>query len=494
MKFDVNVTSAVVAEISEKLVHGKIDKVYQAERDEIILNIRKQGGVFRLLISAHSQNARIHLTSESRENPKTAPMFCMFLRKHLSGGRILAIEQVGGDRVVRLDIEANTELGDKVKKSMVVEIMGKHSNIILVDDSGKILDSIRHVDFTTSSVRQVLPGLFYKEPPTQPNVGAGLARPQTFCCTTGGLTPPLQENISADVDKFFAEKDFAARMAGKSANLVKLINNNIKRCEKKISLHTKSLADADGREKYKIYGDLLTANIWRIEFGAESIEVENYYDDGVIVAIPLKSDISPPQNAQRYYTRYNKLKTTEKFATEQLAQAQSEREYLETVLDSALKAESNAELDEIRAELVEEGYLPKKFEKGKKKGAKTSVKAPEVMEFTSADGFKILVGKNNRQNDYLTMKLAYSTDVWLHTKAIAGSHVIIRTEGGKDVPDATILEAAKLAAYYSRGRLGDNVAVDYTAVKNVRKPRGAKPGMVIYDEYNTVYVTPGENN
>ena len=479
MKFDVNVTAAVVAEISEKLVRGKIDKVYQAERDEIILNIRKQGGAFRLLISAHSQNARIHLTSVARENPKTAPMFCMFLRKHLSGGRILTIEQVGGDRVVRLDIEAFTELGDKVQKSMFVEIMGKHSNIILVDDSRKILDSIRHVDFTTSSARQVLPGLFYKEPPT--------AQAQ-WTIDNGQLT--MAENISEVVDKFFAEKDFSARMAGKSANLVKLINNNIKRCEKKVTLHTKSIADAENREKFKIYGDLLTANIWRIEFGSESIEVENYYEDGAVVAIPLKSDISPSENAQRYYTRYNKLKTTEKFATEQLAQAVAEREYLETVLDSALKAESNSELDEIRAELVEEGYLPKKFEKGKKKGGKTQTKAPEIMEFTSADGFKMLVGKNNRQNDYLTMKMAYSTDIWLHTKAIAGSHVIIRTEGGKDVPDSTILEAAALAAYYSRGRAGENVAVDYTAVKNVRKPRGAKPGMVIYDGYNTVYVTP----
>jgi len=481
MKFDVNATSAVVAEISEKLVHGKIDKVYQAEKDEIILNIRKQGGQFRLLISAHSQNARIHLTTATRENPKTAPMFCMFLRKHLSGGRILAITQPTFDRVVHIEIECYTELGDKVKKIMWVEIMGKHSNIILTDESGKILDAIRHADFTTSSVRQVLPGLFYQPPPTTGNYVAG-----------ENSLP--SENISEIVDKHFSDKDFAERMKQKSANIVKLINNNIKRCDKKIKLHTESLKDAENRDKYKVYGDLLTANIYRIEFGMGKIAVENYYDENKLVEITLKDDISPSKNAQRYYTRYNKLKTTEKFATEQLELAQIEREYLETVLDSVLKAESSTELDEIRAELTSEGYIAKKFVKGKhnKKGRKESEKVSAPMEYTSSDGFKILVGKNNRQNDYLTMKLAFSTDIWLHTKTIAGSHVIIRTNGGNDVSEATLLEAANLAAYYSRGRNSANVAVDFTAVKNVKKPRGAKPGFVIYDNYNTVYITPVE--
>ncbi|MCL2838035.1 MAG: NFACT family protein [Oscillospiraceae bacterium] len=475
MKFDVSVTFAVVAELNEKLVHGKIDKIYQAEKDEIILNIRRRGEMSRLLISAHSQNARIHLTTAQRENPKTAPMFCMFLRKHLAGGRIVAIEQMGLDRVVRIDIENYTELGDLVQKSMYIEIMGKHSNIIIVDDAGKILDSIRHVDFTTSSARQVLPGLFYKPPPTQSNFAV-----------PDNLAP--QEGISETVDKFFADKDFAERMKQKSATLVKLITNNIKRCEKKIKLHTENIAAAENRDKYKVYGDLITANIYRIEYGMDKISVENYYDDNAQIEIPLKTDISPSQNAQKYYTRYNKLKATEKYANEQLVMAQVEREYLETVLDAALKAESGAELDEIRAELAQEGYLKIAVKKQKKGNASKAL--PELSEFTSGDGFKILVGKNNRQNDYLTMKLAYSTDIWLHTKGIAGSHVIIRTEGGREVPESTIFEAAKLAAYYSRGRQSANVAVDYTAVKNVKKPRGAKPGYVIYDNYNTVYVTP----
>ena len=480
MKFDVNVTAAVVAEISEKLVHGKIDKVYQAEKDEIILNIRKQGGQFRLLISAHSQNARIHLTTATRENPKTAPMFCMFLRKHLSGGRILAITQPTFDRVVHIEIECYTELGDKVKKTMCVEIMGKHSNIILTDESGKILDAIRHADFTTSSVRHVLPGLFYQPPPTQSNY-------------TPAENPVPTENVSAAIDKYYSDKDFDERMKQKSANIVKLLNNNIKRCEKKIKLHTESIKDAESREKYKVYGDLLTANIYRIEFGMDKISVENYYDENKLIEIPLKTDVSPSKNAGRYYTRYNKLKITEKFAMEQLQTAKEEREYLETVLDSVLKAESGAELDEIRSELIAEGYLinkSKNSKKNSKNNKKTAEKISLPMEITSADGFKILVGKNNRQNDYLTMKLAFSTDIWLHTKTIAGSHVIIRTNGGSDVPETTLLEAANLAAYYSRGRNSSNVAVDYTAVKNVRKPRGAKPGLVIYDNYNTVYITP----
>lgn len=574
MSFDGFVTRSVTEELKEKILGGKIDKVYQPEREEIILSIRTREGNYRLLLSASASNPRLHLTTVQRENPMTPPMLCMLMRKHLCGGVITDITQRGFDRVVKLDIETRDELGDICVKSVIVEIMGRHSNVILVDENNKIMDSAKHIDFTVSAVRQILPGLIYAESPIQDklspdNISATdlmretdslnddelldkflvsrfmgmsplLAREIVYRfsghtkmtkgeidvasfvvhtidflknITSNNFTPCLiidknekkpvafscvrlnqyengseiEENVSvsAVIDNYYEKRSNREHMNRRSAALVKLVHNNIERCEKKLVLHRENLEASKDREKFKMYGDLITANMYKIKYGMKSIAVENFYADGELTEIPLKEEISPSQNAQRYYKKYSKAKTTEQYATEQIKIAEEEKYYLESVLENLEKVENPAELDEIRLELASEGYLPKVNLKQKKQQKKL-----EPIKFVSSDGFEILVGRNNRQNDELTLKMAYSTDIWFHTKNIPGSHTIVRTKGTGEAPDTTLMEAAKIAAYYSKGKNSSQVPVDYTAVKNVKKPNGAKAGMVIYDRYNTVYVLP----
>lgn len=578
MAFDGFVTHCMAEEWKNLILGGKIDKIYQPERDEIILTVRTPNGNHRLLLSASASNARANITTETRENPITAPMFCMLLRKHLSGGKIIGIAQNGFDRVLRLEIESYTELGDLTSEYLIIEIMGRHSNIILTDSGNKILDSAKHIDFTVSAVRQILPGLFYELPPAQDkaeplSLGAaeitarlsqadadvlmdkwllsefigmspltareivyryagntkiirgeidprwfgkhicdflqaigqnqyspcvvlenGTGKPLAFSCVEltqyeGSAQIRPMPDMSGAVEYYFSTRARQERLNQKSASLIKLIHNNIERCEKKLALHRDNLKKSRNREKYKIYGDLLTANLYRVRYGMDAVEVENYYsENGETVKINLKPNLSPAQNAQNYYKRYNKAKTTEKYAAEQIAEAEEELYYLETVLDAVQKAESPVTFTEIREELAQQGYLPK--QPGKKK-KNTAVSKPN--RFISSDGYEILVGRNNKQNDELTLRMAYSTDLWFHTKVIPGSHTIVRTRGGEEVPERTILEAACLAAYYSKAQNSTQVPVDFTAVKNVKKPNGAKPGMVIYDHYNTVYVTPEPN-
>lgn len=574
MAFDGFVTHCMAEEWRKNILGGKVDKIYQPERDEIIMTVRTPNGNFRLLLSASASNARTNFTQESRENPMTPPMFCMLLRKHLSGGKIINITQHGFDRVLRLEIESYTELGDLTSKYLIIEIMGRHSNVILTDADSKILDSAKHIDFTVSAVRQILPGLIYELPPAQDkrepmemtaeeisavltaqtdevlldgwlvssfigmspliareivyrfcgNTKAAIheveigtfarhtaeffraiaegkyspcvvlenrsGKPLAFSCVTltqyeDSAQAKEMPSMSEAVEYFFSTRSLQERLKQKSASLVKLIHNNIDRCEKKLALHRDNLKKSQNREKYKIYGDLLTANLYRVEYGMDSVEVENYYSaEQETVKISLKAELSPAQNAQNYYKRYNKAKTTEKYALEQIKDAEEELYYLETVLDAVLKAETPVTFAEIREELAQQGYLPQ-VKNNKKNTARS-----KPNQFRSSDGYEILVGRNNRQNDELTLRMAYSTDIWLHTKIIPGSHTIIRTRGEETVPDTTILEAARLAAYFSKAQNSAQVPVDYTAVKNVKKPNGAKPGMVIYDRYNTVYVQP----
>lgn len=578
MAYDGFVTHCIVSELNDKIVGGKIDKIYQPERDEIILSIRVGGSVHRLLMSASSQSPRVHFTEDRRENPMTAPMFCMFLRKHLGGGKITSVSQEGFDRVMRIETECYDELGDLKTKSLICEIMGRHSNIILVDQDGKILDSIKRVDFTVSAVRQILSGLYYELPPKQdklspqeanlseiteairraadenadimldkwlvsafvgmspllarelcftfagntklavrevdtekfalhiksffdrvcggdfsPCVVNDLNMPKEFSCVEilqyGGAFETVKfDSMSAAADMYYSSRSSQEHIRQRSASLVKLLVNNIERCEKKLAIHRENLEEAKDRDKYKVCGDLLTANLYKIEYGMTSVEVLNYYsENGETIKIDLKPDLSPSRNAQRYYTLYNKAKTTERTSAEQIEIAEKEKYYLETVLESVYMAKTRGELAEIREELASQGYVPK--QSGKKKQQSRS----KPMEFKSSDGFTILVGRNNRQNDELTLRTAYSTDIWMHTKFIPGSHTIVRTEGKGEAPDTTLIEAATLAAFFSKARLSSNVPVDYTTVKNVKKPNGAKPGMVIYDFYNTIYVTPNEN-
>lgn len=570
MALDAPAVCCLVNEIAPLVKNGRVDKISQPEKDEIVIHIRTFEGKYKLLLSASSENPRIHFTEQSKQNPKTAPMFCMLLRKHIGSAKILSVTQVGFERIVKITFESYDEFGDLTKKHIIAEIMGRHSNIILVNDDMKILDSVKHVDFTMSSVRRVLPGLVYQYPPEQPktpliDVNADTkfqfsplkACDKALMDNISGISPLTAREIvysvfgrtdikvselnlnkesalkaavirfaeqiksndfspcmleangrlidfssteikqyeaSASVkkydsascllDDFYALRDMHERMRQKSTDLVKVLNNATERVTKKLTLLEKTLSDAEDKEKYKIYGDLITANIYAIHDGDKIAVVRNYYaEDMPEVEIPLDIRLSPAQNAQKYYKKYSKCKTAETEAAKQLKSAREDLDYLESTLAALDNAENAADLSAIRAELISEGYI-------NRKSAPQKNTASKPMHFVSEDGFDVYVGKNNTQNDYLTLKFANSGDMWFHTKNIHGSHTVIKLGLDKNIPKSTMLFAAQLAAYYSKARESSQVPVDYTQIKNVKKPNGAKPGMVIYDNYNTVYVTP----
>lgn len=576
MALDAVAVRCLVNELNSYIINGRIDKIHQPEKDEIIIHIRTFTDSYKLVLSASSAHPRIHFTENPKKNPMTAPMFCMLLRKHIGSGKITGAEQIGFERIIRLSIESYNELGDLTTKYLIIEIMGRHSNIILTNHEMKILDSIKHIDFTVSSVRQVLPGLEYTAPPKQDKIDLIDINSETpiefnfigkadksLLNTVAGISPltareiiyrafrrtdinaselnvnkqsalkvelvkfageirsnnfdpcmitdkasgkvidfsavPIKqyesiaeitpyENINTLLDSFFNTRDMHERMRQKSAGLVKLLNNNIERIAKKLIILEKTLNDAEHKDKYKIYGDLLTANIYKIEDGMNSVEAENYYENNSpTVKIPLDPQLSPSQNAQRYYKKYNKAKTAEIEAAKQIKSSRGALDYLESTLTAVENSETESDLNAIRSELIAEGYLNRKINPKKQK---QNISKP--LHFVSSDGFDIYVGKNNTQNDYLTLKLANSSDIWFHTKNIHGSHTVIKLGLDKDVPKTTIREAAEIAAYYSKARESSQVPVDFTQIKNVKKPGGARPGMVIYDHYNTIYVTPKE--
>lgn len=572
MAFDTICVKKTVEELNSAILGGRIDKIHQPEKDELTIFVRSLSGNKKLVISASANNARIHFTNSAKENPQTPPMFCMLLRKHIGGGKIVRITQVDFERIIEIDIESYNDLGDLTTKHLICEIMGRNSNIILCHDDYTIIDSAKRVDFTQSSVRQILPGAKYVSPPAQ-NKTAILskkiadvkldfskegARPEKAIMeAVSGISPvtaseivfkglgttakvcgelsdddmtnikkellrfaenieykpciifdanekPIDfsateilqygsfcrvkyfDTISDVVESFYLERDKKERMRQKSADLVRLLSNNLERCTKKLVIQEKTLRDAENKEKYKIYGDLLTANLYRIADGANSALVSNYYEESCPeVEIELSPMLSAAKNAQRYYKLYQKLKNAEIEVEKQRNICLADIEYLESTLAAVENSVLESDLNAIRAELSEQGYI--KHRKNDRKEQKTQ-SAP--MHFVSSDGFDIYVGKNNTQNDYLTLRFANNADIWFHTKKIHGSHTIIKLGVEKDVPKTTMMEAAQLAAYYSKARESSQVPVDYTRIKNVKKPNGAKPGMVIYDNYNTVYVTP----
>lgn len=565
----------IVCNELQPLVGARVDKVYQPSREEIVVSLRtyRDGGK-KIVLSANSVSARVNLTTAAFENPQQPPMFCMLLRKHLSGGRLMAIRQDGLERIVSLDFECTNEIGDIVTNSLVAEIMGRHSNIILVRD-GRVIDSVKRITDDISSVRRVLPGIQYEAPPRQDRLCLLDAEPQQVldaiadsperlckklsavlegvspiltremawysakdvdaacnalsdsakdrlrfilgrvksavsggeCCFTvvsepGGRKKDFcfinieqystsmvisRENSANELlDGFFASQDRTERTRQRAHDLLKLLMNSYERVSRKLELQKKELAECSEREVFRVRGDLINANIWRLEKGQSKAVLEDF-TTGEPVEIQLDPRLTPAQNAQKYYTEYRKLDTAEKKLTELIAKGQQELVYIDSVFDAASRTDSESDLAEIRRELREQGYL-----KGGVRADEKVKKTSDPLHFRSSEGFEILVGRNNRQNDQLTLKTAKATDIWLHTQGIAGSHVIIRTEG-RQPGEQTLFEAAQLAAFHSKGRSGSGVPVDYVAVKFVKKPAGAKPGMVIFTNNRTLYVTPDEN-
>lgn len=557
-------------ELNKRLAGGKIDKIQQTDKEELLLMVRSLGQTYRLLINASAADNRVQLTELKKQAPSEAPMFCMLLRKRIAGGKIVRFEQERLDRVLKISIETYNDLGDLSVFALYCELMGKHSNIILVNEKGVIVDAIKHVGLGMSSVRFVMPGLEYSAPPAQdkqdpskasaddfsmamcmvgmsiakalsnaffglsPAVAAQLAARYTdktectqlseaereelaerlaafyadmaqgkekasavlnalgeteavypFAISGGGIK--LYDSIGEALDSLYINSDRREWAKRHGASARKVLQNNIERCEKKLALYADALNSGEQMEKCRLYGELLTANLHSLKSGTDTAAVDNYYADPVErIAIPLDRQLTPGENAQRYYKKYQKLKAARDMAIVQREQTLSELNYLEGQLDNLTKCTAENELSELIEELKDQGYI--KRDKGGKKKMKLAASKP--MHFVSSTGADIYVGKNNRQNDELTLRFASPNDIWMHTKNIPGSHVIVK--GASEQDTATMTEAALLAAYYSRARGSENVAVDYTPRKYVKKPAGAKPGMVIYTTNKTAYVTPSE--
>lgn len=576
MPFDGIVTQCVVEELKQQVMGGRIEKVFQPEADEIVLNIRANTKNMKLVLSASPSYPRIHVTTAVKENPAAPPMFCMLLRKHIAGGKIMDVEFHDFERMISLGIEAVNEMGDLTRKTLIIEIMGKHSNIILVNEQNRIIDAIKHIDNEISSVREVMPARPYVLPPAQDKESPLMADPAVLLsqqpdspiavekhllnrikgfspllcreiCHTAGINAKTQvqaleagdrqrltaalehvlqdirtktfapgilytsasmdkpldfhclkiehtghlypmDSMSAVLDKFYSDRDQADRLTQKKSDVLRTLHNALDRCHKKISLQQDKLREVADRDMLQLYGELITANIYCIPRNVDKIELMNYYSEtGEMIEVPLDATLLPQENAQRYFKRYAKAKSTHANTSIQLEESQKELQYLESVLLLLDNCSTLQEIDEIRQELTEQGYIKSRRKPQGKKGAKAS--SPH--HYISSDGLDIFVGKNNRQNDSLTLRTASSNDIWLHTKEIPGSHVIIRKQQG-EVPDSTLLEAATLAAYYSKARMSSTVPVDYTTVRNVKKPSGAKPGMVIYENYRTIFINPSE--
>lgn len=570
MPFDGVFTASVVKELST-LINGRIDKIHQPAKDEIMLFIKKERGGSKVLFSANPAYPRVHITSKSRENPKVPPTFCMILRKYISGARIADIYQISFDRIVEFKLESRDELGYPKTFYLIIEIMGKHSNILLLDESKTIVDSIKHLDSSMNRYREVLPGVKYILPPSQNKLNPlttstedfkkilasssqesvsriiadsflGISR--LFAEELGGeyahvtvnelscqdveriasnffyymskiksgdfssliyytsqemkdyYVFPLAKYSSLSVlrfgsqgellDTYYSERDTKNSLKQKYSDLFKLVSNLVERNIKKIQIHNEKLQECGSYGTWKIYGDLLMANQYSIGYGQTKAEVENFYSPEMeIVSIPLDPELNAVENAKKYYTKYAKEKSTREMVSKQLKECLEEKAYLETVLFNLDNAMDISSIEEIRQELYELGYIKKR-----RKPVKIQKSSP--YHYRSSDGFDIYVGKNNIQNDYLTLKFAVASDIWMHTKNIPGSHVIIKSQGGK-VSDKALIEGAMLAAYHSKAKHSSTVPVDYTERKNVKKPSGAKPGMVIYHTNKTIYVTPDES-
>lgn len=582
MPLDAICLGAVTHELNETLAGCRVEKVYQPDRDEVVLQTRGQGGPKRLLVSIAAGAARVHFIDAARENPAAPPMFCMLLRKHVQGAKIAAIVQPSVERMLTIELDTTDEMGVPCKKHLICELMGKHSNVILCGEDNRIIDAMRRIDGDLSGKRQVLPGLFYRMPPAQDKhdpftlSGAGLAaavaqadgeqtldrfllgqllgfspllcrelsyratgdaavrigttsdaqkerlgqvyddfityvqekRWKPFLLTKaengavfdftflpvtqyeGLMTVSQMDSFSALLAAFYEKKGKIERMSRRSADLHKTVTNAHDRLARKLAAQQKELDATQNREQYKRMGDLITANLYQLEKGMNKATVVDYYaEDCPEVQITLDVRLTPQQNAQRYFKLYNKAKTAETVLTQQIEQGKADLDYLESVLVALGEAESERDLSQLREELTQTGILSNKQTRNKKLRAKPVQAKP--FHYRTSDGFEVFAGKNNLQNDLLTLKTAFKSDIWFHTQKIHGSHVILVTDG-REPTDQAMTEAAMIAAYHSKARQSSRVPVDYTPVRQVKKPAGAKPGMVIYHVYQTAYVTPDE--
>ena len=574
MAYDAGMLAAVIREINLSGLN-KIEKIHQPQNDELVIFLRGNGRTEKLLINVGSNYPRIHFSTVQKENPATAPLFCMIMRKHLLGGKLSVARQIGFERVAELEFDCYDEMGYETKKYLIIEIMGKFSNLMLTDASHKILCAMKNVDFTTSQKRQVLPGMLYELPPSQEKanpreieynaflelynasevsnriekwitsrfmgISAGNAREIAFRAT-GRLdaslldtTPESLHQVLSDavrsaaqaeacpcimtdaenkmldysylklsryasditiveygsfgemLDDFYDKKSKSERVHQKAADVFRLLSNAEARIHKKLGIQREELADCAQGDQYKLFGDLLIGNLYAIKRGDSVARVVNYYDEEApLIEIELDVRLTPSQNAQRYYKKYNKCKTAKEVLAIQIESGERELAYIATVFDSLTRAETEQDLTEIRDELYHSGYASRMKHYTHKKAS-----APKLMRFKTTNGYTVLCGRNNLQNDYLTMKLAERSDWWFHVKDAPGSHVVLQSNG--EEPDAIdFTEAAEIAAYYSTVSGSANVAVDYTQIRNIKKPAGGKPGYVIYHVNWSAYVTPQE--
>ena len=579
MAFDAGMLACVIAEIRQKALGARIEKVFQPERDEIVLQMRSLEGGKRLLINAGSNNPRIGFTTEQKENPMTPPMLCMLLRKHLQGAKLTDVRQAGFERVAILEFETRDEMGFSCTRQLIAEVMGKYSNLIFASGEGKVIAAMRTIDFSTSSLRQVLPGMTYELPPKQDKLDPMTLNDEAFAAAwdMGGADRPLDKWISASflgisaavarevayrasgasdtllrhcdakrvkaelyalidlikteafqpcivtssnkpieyaflelthygvdfqlqryesagemLDDYFHTRDREQHIRQRAADILKILTNADARIRKKIELQRAELADCEQGELYKKQADLITANLYQLSRGmtrVELVDYEDYHEDGSFgsVVVTLDSRLSPAANAQRYYKRYNKTKTAKVELARQLELGEAELRYIETVFDALTHAENSADLAEIRDELYRSGYASRM----KNHAVSGKSKNPTVARFRTSGGYVVLCGKNNLQNEYITHKLASKNDYWFHVKNLPGSHTVMLCEGEEPAAE-DFTEAAEIAAYFSKGADGQNVEVDYTLVRNVKKPAGTKPGFVIYHTNWSCIVTPNE--
>lgn len=571
MAFDGTVIANIVYDMNRLLTGGRIYKIYQPETDELLLVIKNQKETHRLLLSASASLPLVYFTSENKQNPMTAPNFCMLLRKHISNGRIVEVSQPGMERIIEIRIEHLNELGDLCAKKLVIEIMGKHSNIIFLDDTGMIIDSIKHISNQVSSVREVLPGRTYMVPPAQGKISlyditpawmegtlltkassvqkaiygsiSGISplmaneicyrasidgdaavaslsdteqatlygelvrlksqlqnhefapciiyqgkTPLEFACMELSMYPDMEtktfSSISEVLETYYAEKEVVTRIRQKSTDLRKIVSNAIERTAKKYDLQRKQLKDTEKKEKYKIYGELLHTYGYDVQPGQKELTCINYYD-GNEITIPLDTQLTAMENAKKYFDRYGKLKRTYEVLHVLVEETRAELEHLESISNSLEIARDENDLMMIKEELMDYNYVKRHGQSKKKNKSKS-----KPFHYISSDGFHMYVGKNNFQNDELTFKFANGKDMWFHAKKMAGSHVIVKLETASELPDKTYEEAARLAAYYSKGKNAPKVEIDYTERRNLKKPPQAKPGFVIYHTNYSMIIEP----